>query len=57
MSTCSILSGASVSFSVAHENGGSISKLIEVGKGPPFVISKVFYIGIDATPFSQRYLK
>lgn len=55
--TYSILFGARVSFSVAQLKGGSISKLIDVGKGPPFVISSVFEIGIEATPFSQRYLK
>lgn len=57
MRTYSVLYGASVNFSVAQEKGGSIKRLIAVGKGPPFDISRVFEIGIDATPFSQRYLK
>lgn len=52
-----VLAGARVNFSVAQLNGGSILRLIEVGKGPPFVISKVFVIGIEATPFSHKYLK
>jgi len=55
--TESVLLGAKVNFSVAQLNGGSIKRLIEVGKGPPFVISSVFEIGIEATPFSHRYLK
>ena len=55
--TCSVLFGAKVSFSVAQLKGGSIKRLIEVGSGPPFEMSRVFEIGIDATPFSQRYLK
>lgn len=57
ISTWSVLLGAKVSFSVAQLKGGSISRLIEVGRGPPFEISNVFEIGIEATPFSQRYLK
>lgn len=55
--TYSVLLGAKVNLSVAQLNGGSIKRLIEVGRGPPFVISRVFEMGIDATPFSQRYLK
>jgi hypothetical protein len=57
MSTWSVLFGARVSFSVAQLKGGSINRLIDVGRGPPFEMSRVLEIGIDATPFSQRYLK
>lgn len=53
----SVLVGANVNFSVAHENGGSIFRLIAVGNGPPLVISNDLVIGIDATPFSHKYLK
>lgn len=53
----SVILGAKLNFSVMQLNGGSILRLIVVGKGPPLVISKVFVIGIDATPFSHRYLK
>lgn len=53
----SALYGANVSFSVAQLKGGSIFKFIDVGKGPPLVISKVFVIGIEGTPFSHKYLK
>jgi hypothetical protein len=42
---------------VAQLKGGSIKRFIEVGRGPPFTISKVLEMGIDGTPFSQRYLK
>ena len=30
---------------------------MEVGRGPPLVISRDLDIGIEGTPFSQRYLK
>ena len=46
-----------VSFSVAQLNGGSILSVTVVGKGPEFARLKVLVIGIEATPFSQRYLK
>ena len=55
-----IVSGSpfdNVSFSVAQLNGGSILKVTVVGKGPELAKLNVFVIGIDATPFSQRYLK
>ena len=55
--TCSVLLGASVSLSVAQLKGGSIKRFIDVGRGPPLAMSKVFEIGMEATPFSQRYLK
>ena len=57
MRTYSALFGARVNFSVAQLKGGSIKRLIEVGKGPPFEMSRVLEIGIEATPFSHRYLK
>jgi hypothetical protein len=53
----SVFEGAKVSFSVAQLKGGSIFRLIAVGKGPPLVISSVFIIGIEATPCSHKYLK
>lgn len=46
-----------VSFSVAQLNGGSILSVTVVGNGPEFAKLKVLVIGIDATPFSHRYLK
>lgn len=53
----SLVEGCNYSFSVAQLKGGSIRRFIEVANGPLLVISSVFEIGIDGTPFSQRYLK
>ena len=55
--TVSTLDGARVNFSDAQLNGGSILMFIVVGKGPPFLMSRVLAMGIEGTPFSQRYLK
>lgn len=46
-----------VSFSVGHENGGSIFRVIVVANGPEFWMVNGFEIGLDATPFSQVYTK
>ena len=48
--------GIKVSLSVAQLNGGSMRRVTVVGSGPAFPKLKVLLIGIDATPFSQRYL-
>ena len=53
----SVILGARLNFSVAQLKGGSILRLIEVGRGPPLVMSRVLVIGIEATPFSHKYLK
>lgn len=53
----SVILGARLNFSVAQLKGGSILRLIDVGRGPPLVISNVLVIGIEATPFSHKYLK
>lgn len=57
ISTESLVEGWRLSFSVAQLNGGSMSRFIEVGRGPVFVISSVFEMGIEGTPFSHKYLK
>ena len=57
INTYSILFGAKVSFSVAQLKGGSIRRLIDVGSGPPLEMSSVLEMGIEATPFSHKYLK
>jgi len=46
-----------VSFSVAQLKGGSILRVIVVGKGLALASVNVLLIGIEATPFSHRYLK
>jgi hypothetical protein len=45
-----------VSLSVAQLKGGSIRRVTVVGRGPAFARLSVLVIGIEATPFSQRYL-
>lgn len=48
--------GIKVSLSVAQLNGGSMRRVTVVGSGPALAKLKVLLIGIDATPFSHRYL-
>ena len=46
-----------VSLSVGQLKGGSIRRVTVVARGPELVRLRVRVMGIEATPFSQRYLK
>lgn len=48
---------ARVNRSVGQLKGGSILRVTVVGKGPALRSSRVLFMGMEATPFSQRYLK
>merc|ERR1711957_842960 len=57
MRTVSDSSFPRVSLSTGQEKGWSILSMIEVERGPVFLITRSLQIGMAGTPFSHTYLK